>query len=68
MPVSEAKKKANAKWNKKNIVTLSCSASKAEAEAFKAYAAKLGRTPNSLIKEFILSCINSSEYNSNQNE
>ena len=38
MPVSQAQKKATAKWDKENMTTLGCKVKKSEAEQFKAYA------------------------------
>lgn len=61
MPVSDAQRKANNKWNKENRIIFSCSTNKKEAEAFLAYAQKQGKTANALLKGFILSCIDSVE-------
>ena len=57
MPVSVSKKKANAKWDKANMSTLACKLKKDQAAAFKDYAAQLGKTSNTLIKEFVMGCI-----------
>ena len=57
MPISDAKRKANNKWNRENRVTFGCSTNKEEAAAFREYAEKQGKTPNALLKGFILSCI-----------
>ena len=68
MPVSEAKRKANAKWKKENRITFGCSTNKTEAAAFRAYAEQQGKTPNALLKGFILSCIGSMNNDNKINE
>ena len=57
MAVSEAQKKATAKWDKENMTTLGCKVKKSEAEQFRAYAKEQGATANSLLKDFVLSSI-----------
>lgn len=57
MAVSEKKKASNAKWDRANMVVLSCKVRKEKAEVFKAYAAQRGKTSNTLIKEYVLNCI-----------
>lgn len=57
MPVSEKKKASNARWNAANMTTLGCSVRREQAEQFKCYAAKHGKTANTLLKEYVLSCI-----------
>lgn len=59
MSVSDAKRKANAKWDSENMSTMSCKIKKTQAEAFKAYCEASGKTPNSVIRDFILDCIGS---------
>lgn len=61
MATSEAKRRANNKWNKENRVVFSCSTNKAEAAAFKVYAEREGKTPNALLKGYIMSCIDLSQ-------
>jgi len=53
----ESKRRANDKWDKENMITLGCKIKRQEAAAFKAYAAQRGKTSNSIIKEYVLSCI-----------
>lgn len=60
MPVSEKKKISNAKWDKDNMATLGCRVRKEEATAFKEYAANQGKTANTVLKEYVQECINSS--------
>ena len=57
MAPSEAQKRASNKYNLKNMSTLGCKVKKEEAEAFKQYAAKQGKTANTLLKEYVLRCI-----------
>jgi hypothetical protein len=64
---SESKRRANNKWDKKNMATLGCKLRKEEAAAFKEYAAKQGRTANSLLMEYVVSCI-SAERNASAEE
>lgn len=57
MAVPRAKRAANNKWDKENMLTLGCKISRSDAEAFKAYAAERGVTANTLLKEYVLQCI-----------
>ena len=57
MPLSEARKTANAKWDKENMSTLACKVKKEEAAAFKEHCAKQGKTSNTVLKEFVLETI-----------
>lgn len=57
MTISEAQKKSRNKWDKENMTTLGCKVKKAEAEAFKEYAAGQGKTANTVLKEYVIQCI-----------
>lgn len=57
MSLSEARKAANAKWDKETMSTLACKVKKAEAAAFKEYCARQGKTSNTVLKEFVLETI-----------
>lgn len=57
MPLSEARKAANARWDKENMTTLGCKVKKEEAAAFKEYAAQRGKTSNTILKEYVFECI-----------
>lgn len=46
MPVSDAKKKANAKWDSANMSTISCKLRKDKADAFRAACQTAQTTPN----------------------
>lgn len=57
MPVSEARKKANAKYQAKTISSLACRVKKEQAKKFKDYCADHGKTSNAVLKEYVLNCI-----------
>lgn len=57
MPISDARKAANAKWDKENMCTLACKVKKEEAAAFKEHCARQGKTSNTVLKEFVLEAI-----------
>lgn len=57
MSVSEAQKKSRDKWDKENMTTLGCKVKKTEAVAFKEYAKSQGKTSNTILKEYVQSCI-----------
>ena len=49
--VTEARKRANAKWDKENMVVLACKVKRETAEQFKAACAAQGTTPNAVLKQ-----------------
>lgn len=57
MEVSDAKKKANAKWGSENTATLACKVKKDHADRFKAYCAEIGKTSNAVLRDCVLSCV-----------
>ena len=57
VPVSEKKKVSNARWDKDNMTTLGCRVRKEQAAAFKEYCAENGKTSNTVLKEYVLDCI-----------
>lgn len=57
MPVSEAKKRANKKYQAKNIASLACRVKKEQAEKFKTYCAEIGKTSNAVLRNYVLDCI-----------
>lgn len=61
MPVSEAKKKANAKWDNENMSTIACKMKKNQAERFKSYCIAHGKTSNAVLREYVLLCIGEAE-------
>ena len=61
MAVSDAKKKSNAKWDKANMATLGCRVKKEQDEKFKRYASDNGTTANTMLKEYVLKCIEEEE-------
>lgn len=54
---SEAQRRASAKYQEKTIASLACRVKKEQAEAFRQYCAEQGKTPNAVLREFVLSCI-----------
>ncbi len=58
MAVSEAQKRASNKYNAEHMTTLGCKVKKKEATAFKQYAAEQGKTANTVLKEYVIECIN----------
>ena len=54
MPVSESKKKANAKWDSENMATVACKIKKSQAEKFKSYCSSIGKTSNAVIRDYVL--------------
>ncbi len=58
MAVSEAQKRASNKYNKEHMHTLGCKVRKDEAEKFKEYAKENGKTTNTILREYVLDCIN----------
>ena len=57
MPVSEAKKRANKKYQAKNIASLACRVKKEQAEKFKTYCTEIGKTSNAVLRDYVLDCI-----------
>ncbi len=57
MAISEAKRKANAKWDSENMATLACKVRKGQAAAFKTFCESQGKTSNTVIREYVLGCI-----------
>lgn len=53
----KSKRAANDKWDKENMTTLGCKVKKEDAEAFKKYCVVQGKTSNTLLKEYVMSCI-----------
>lgn len=61
MAVSEAQKRASAKYQEKNIASLACRVKKEQAERFKAYCEEQGKTSNAVLREFVMECIGETE-------
>lgn len=66
MAPTEAKKRANKKYQAKNIASLACRVKKDQAEKFKAYCSSLGKTSNAILRDYVLSCINEKQDNDDQ--
>ena len=59
---SDAQRRASAKYQKEHITTLGCRVKREEATAFKDYCAKLDKTSNTVLKEYVLQCIKGGEH------
>lgn len=57
MAISEAKKKANQKWDSVNMSTMACKVKREQAEQFRAYCTNNGETVNAVLQDFVSSCI-----------
>lgn len=55
--ITDAKRRANAKWNGENLGTLGCTMQRKKADQFKAYAKSKNTTVNALLREFVDSCL-----------
>lgn len=53
MPLTDAKRRANNKWDAANMTVLGCKIRKDKAEAFRAACKAAGTTPNAVFKEAI---------------
>lgn len=58
MAISEAKRKSNNDWDKKNMSTLACKVRKTVADAFKAKCTANGTTANSVLQSCVSGYIN----------
>lgn len=63
MAISEAHKRANQRWDRKNMLTVGVRLKRSEAEEFKRFAASQGRTANAILKEYVYNCLGK-EYSS----
>ena len=61
MAPSESQKRASLKWDKENMVVLSCKMKRLQAEAFKAHCESQGKTSNTVLKDYVLGCIGEGE-------
>ena len=53
MPVSEARKRANAKWDREHMTVVSVKLTKPTAQAFAEACDRLGRTRNQVLRDAI---------------
>lgn len=51
--MTEARKKANAKWDKENMTIVGCRITKAKAQEFRDACAALGLVPNQILKQAV---------------
>ena len=61
MPMSEARKRANKKWDEKNIRTVTARIRKETAEQLKEYAEQHGTTVNRILSDYIKELLSSEE-------
>ena len=61
MPMTDAQKRANAKWKRANTKSAACVLSLEEHAAFKAYAEQHGKTVSGMLLEYIRGCISDIE-------
>ena len=57
MAATEAQKRASNKYNQEHMATIGCKLKKDQAEKFKDYCSKMGKTANNVLKEYVLECI-----------
>lgn len=57
MPVSEAHKRGNAKWDKEHMTTIGVKVTRALAESFTAACKKLGVTKGQVLRQAVLNSI-----------
>lgn len=63
MAMTDAQKRANAKWNKANTKNIACTVNLEEHAAFKAYAEQHGKTISGMLLEYVRKCISEAEQN-----
>ena len=68
MAMSEARKRANEKWNKENMTTLSCKVRKEYAENVRKSALEQGLTVNSIFKAALDDFLNGKNVHDKQSE
>lgn len=51
------KRRANLRWDRRNLVIFGCKLKRLEAQAFQAYCEEMGKTPYAVVRELILGCI-----------
>lgn len=57
MPMTDKKRRTDAAWKKRNLLTVGCKLYKNDAEKFKKYAAEHGKSVQELLREFVAACI-----------
>jgi len=58
---SAAKRRANDKWDRENMVTIACKLRREDADAFREYASRNGKAVNTLLKSYVFACIGKPE-------
>lgn len=57
MAISKARRAANDRWDKENMTTLGCKVKREDAAAFKEFSVKQGKTANTMLKDYVMLCI-----------
>ena len=52
-PLTEARKRANKKWNSENLTSFTVKLNKKDTEEFRQAATAAGKTPTTLLREYI---------------
>ena len=60
MALSEAQKRASAKYQRENLARLAWRVKKEQAEKFKSYCKQIGKTSNAVLRDYVLNCISES--------
>lgn len=63
MAISEARKRANAKWDRENTKMASCKLNLAQYAQFQRYAEQHGKTVSGMVKQLVMDCITDMEQN-----
>jgi hypothetical protein len=61
MPYNENKKKSNKAWDKDNMRKLATGIQKEQAKQFQKYCDDQGKSVHTVLKEYVLHCINTKE-------
>lgn len=68
MALRESQKRASLKWDKENMTVLSCKMKKEQAVAFRSYCEGRGKKSNTVLKDYVLSCIEERDSGGNLTE
>ena len=57
MAISEARKRANAKWDSENLKNAACRLTLEQYALFQQYAEQHGKTDSGMVKQLVLACL-----------
>lgn len=57
MPMTDKKRKTDAAWKKRNLITIGCKLYRNDAEKFRTYAEAQGQSVQSLLRAYVAQCI-----------